>query len=183
MKRYTDGKFKHAGVMLDGQIIEHDVQVNRNYNPDKGVKPFLGQILQPLKDVDKDFIISDLSKINQWERQKIGHEQDRTAKDGTKYTWKVGTMEFPDNLNKPSRTILTSEGTRSASRTSHIIYQQETFRRLTPIELERLNMFPDDFTNIKNIPITKRGFIMGNALVIGVVEKIGFQLSSIIDSN
>ena len=177
MKSYTDGRFKHAGVMIDGLVIEHDVNVIKNYNTDEGLKSSLGQILQPLKDVNKDFIINCQSKIDDWKSQKIVHDKDRTAKDGTKYTWKVGTMEFPDNLNKPSRTILTSEGTRSASRTSHIICQHGTFRRLTPIELERLNMFPDEFTNIKNIPVTKRGFMMGNALVIGVVERIGNILS------
>ena len=89
-------------------------------------------------------------------------------------------MDFPDDLKKPSRTILTSEGSRSPSRTTHIIYQEGSYRRLTPIELERLNMFPDDFTNITNIPISKRGFLMGNALVIGIVEAIGQSLSDFI---
>jgi DNA (cytosine-5)-methyltransferase 1 len=39
--------------------------------------------------------------------------------------------------------------------------------------LEKLNMFPSDFTNLENISNTKRAFLMGNALVVGVVEKIG----------
>ena len=49
-------------------------------------------------------------------------------------------------------------------------------RRLTPIELERLNMFPDNHTKLNGITDAKRAFFMGNALVVGVVEKIGQAL-------
>ena len=48
------------------------------------------------------------------------------------------------------------------------------YRRLTPIELERLNMFPDNHTiGASNI---KRAFFMGNALVVGVVQKLSKSL-------
>jgi len=47
---------------------------------------------------------------------------------------------------------------------------------LTPIELERLNMFPDNHTKLEGITDTKRAFFMGNALVVGVIEKIGEEL-------
>jgi DNA (cytosine-5)-methyltransferase 1 len=57
------------------------------------------------------------------------------------------------------------------------------YRRLHPIELERLNMFPNNHTatgkiNDKDVEIgpAKRAFFMGNALVIGIVEKIGREL-------
>ena len=33
-------------------------------------------------------------------------------------------------------------------------------------------MFPDDWTRIDGIPDSKRGFMMGNALVVGIVERI-----------
>jgi DNA (cytosine-5)-methyltransferase 1 len=53
-----------------------------------------------------------------------------------------------------------------------------------PIELERLNMFPDNHTEImfsgKKTPDIKRAFIMGNALVIGVIEKLGKSLSNFV---
>ena len=48
------------------------------------------------------------------------------------------------------------------------------YRRLTPIELERLNMFPDNHT--LGVSDTKRAFLMGNALVVGVIEKLGKEL-------
>ena len=100
------------------------------------------------------------------------------------YNFSEGAVAFPDDINKPSRTIITSEGGKSASRTKHLIKIKGQYRRLFPIELERLNMFPDDFTkygldeNDKKVKIldTKRAFLMGNALVVGVVEKIGKNL-------
>jgi DNA (cytosine-5)-methyltransferase 1 len=85
-------------------------------------------------------------------------------------------MTFPDPVDKPSRTIITGEGGKSASRFKHVIKVGETHRRLTPVELERLNMFPDNHTYIEGITSTKRAFFMGNALVVGIVEKLGTEL-------
>jgi len=94
-------------------------------------------------------------------------------------------MSLYDDLAEPSRTILTAEGGKSASRSKHLIKtNSKQSRRLTPIELERLNMFPDNFTkfgkdfdnNIYELLPTKRAFLMGNALVTGCVTKIGKTL-------
>ena len=82
-------------------------------------------------------------------------------------------MIYPDKLNKPSRTIITGEGGRSPSRFKHVIETERGLRRLTPIELERLNMFPDDHTKLAGITDAKRAFFMGNALVVGIIEKLG----------
>ena len=83
-------------------------------------------------------------------------------------------MSFPDSLENPARTIITSEGGSSPSRFKHIITQGKKYRRLTPIELERCNMFPDNHT--LGTTDNKRAFFMGNALVVGVIEKIGKNL-------
>ena len=87
-------------------------------------------------------------------------------------------MVYPDNLDSPSRTIITGEGGASPSRFKHVICCPKTnkHRRLTPIELERLNMFPDNHTKHNEVSDAKRAFLMGNALVVGVVEKIGLAL-------
>jgi DNA (cytosine-5)-methyltransferase 1 len=82
-------------------------------------------------------------------------------------------MVFPDPLDKPSRTIITGEGGASPSRFKHIIKTKKGLRRLIPIELERLNMFPDNHTEFDGVSDTKRAFFMGNALVVGVIERIG----------
>ncbi|WP_346297810.1 DNA cytosine methyltransferase [Alistipes sp.] len=85
-------------------------------------------------------------------------------------------MAFPDALDKPSRTIITSEGGATASRFKHVIRDPENgrLRRLIPLELERLNMFPDGHTEGQND--TKRAFLMGNALVCGIVTRIGAEI-------
>jgi DNA (cytosine-5)-methyltransferase 1 len=90
-------------------------------------------------------------------------------------------MIFPDSLDKASRTIITGEGGKSPSRFKHVIQSKFGVRRLTPIELERLNMFPDDHTKLDGITDVKRAFFMGNALVVGVVEKISLTLSQMIN--
>ena len=85
-------------------------------------------------------------------------------------------MIFPDNLDNASRTIVTGEGGSSPSRFKHVIKTKSgRLRRLTPVELERLNMFPDNHT--EGVANTKRAFLMGNALVVGVIERLGQSLS------
>ena len=84
-------------------------------------------------------------------------------------------MAFPDALDKPSRTIITGEGGPAPSRFKHVILTPSgRYRRLTPLELERLNMFPDNHT--QNASDSRRAFLMGNALVTGIVERIGIVL-------
>ena len=53
--------------------------------------------------------------------------------------------------------------------------KSEWLRRLTPVELERLNMFPDNHT--EGPTDGKRAFFMGNALVIGIITRLGYELS------
>jgi DNA (cytosine-5)-methyltransferase 1 len=91
-------------------------------------------------------------------------------------------MAFPDLLTNPSRTILTGEGGTSPSRFKHIIKTKKGYRRLTPLELERLSGFPDNWTAIDNdgnqVPDAKRAFFIGNALVVGLIEKVGKVLAA-----
>ena len=98
----------------------------------------------------------------------------RVTKDGHEWIYSEGAMAFPDDLNKPSRTMLTSEG--SVNRCSHVV-DDNGLRFLTPVECERLNGFPDDWT--KGIPDRMRYFCMGNALVVPIVERIGKKVVEI----
>ena len=84
---------------------------------------------------------------------------------------------FPDALDTPSRTVITGEGGPAPSRFKHVIFKDGRYRRLMPIELERLNMFPDNHTKMDGITDQKRAFFMGNALVVGVVKQLGFTLA------
>ena len=103
-------------------------------------------------------------------------KEKRVTKDGFKYDYAEGGMIFPDDLENASRTIITGEGGPSPSRFKHVIQTKFGIRRLTPIELEKLNGFPKNHTKLEGITDTKRAFFMGNALVCGVVEKIGDNL-------
>ena len=86
-------------------------------------------------------------------------------------------MAFPDHLDRASRTIITGEGGPGPSRFKHVVKTPGgRYRRLVPLELERLNMFPDHHT--QGVSDSRRAFLMGNALVTGIVEKIGIVLES-----
>lgn len=161
--------FLNAGVMSHRQVWS--LCVKSSYN---GLYTTLGDVLVDEKDVPEMFFVSteDLSK---WEYLKGGKTQKRTTKDGYEYKYSEGSMAFPDALDKPSRTIITGEGGVSPSRIKHIVKTPSgRYRRLMPLELERLNMFPDNHT--EEVSDTKRAFLMGNALVIGIVERIGSVL-------
>tara|TARA_B110000003_G_C16652048_1_gene534614 strand:+ start:3214 stop:4683 length:1470 start_codon:yes stop_codon:yes gene_type:complete len=97
------------------------------------------------------------------------------------YHYSAGAMAYPDLLQNPSRTIITAEVGTSVSRTRHIIEpEKETYRRLTPVELEKLNGFPRDWTGVGKVSDSRRGFLMGNALVIGVVRKLAGPLADVL---
>lgn len=97
-----------------------------------------------------------------------GPKKVEREKNGISYVYSEGTMSETDSLEKPSRTMTTSEG--NISRQSHIILVNGRKRRITPKECERLNGFPDDWSALASN--RKRYFFMGNALVIGIVERI-----------
>jgi DNA (cytosine-5)-methyltransferase 1 len=138
----------------------------------------LGDILQKDSEVDESFFIPK-DQVKTWQFLKGAKSVERVHKgSGTKYKYAEGAMAFPDLEINPSRTILTGEGGTSPSRFKHVIKTKSgRYRRLTPIELERLNGFPDDWTKFDasgvKVPDGKRAFFMGNALVIGLIERVG----------
>jgi DNA (cytosine-5)-methyltransferase 1 len=142
----------------------------------------LGDVLQPDSQVPDEYWVED-KRLKEWKYLKGAKSIERTHKrSGTSYTYAEGKMAFPDLLSNPSRTILTAEGGNTPSRFKHIIQTKNGYRRLTPIELERLNGFPDNWTQNdeygKAVADSKRAFFMGNALVIGLIEKVGKVLAN-----
>jgi len=132
----------------------------------------LGDVVLPVSDVPDEFVV-ERGAISRWKYVKGSKSEHRVnKKSGAEYFYTEGALPFPDPLDRPARTILTSEGGATPTRSKHIIQQDGVFRRLTPIELERLNGFPDDWTNT-GMSNSQRAFCMGNALVIGLVERIG----------
>ena len=142
----------------------------------------LGSVLLDERLVPKRFFIG-RNKLPSWRYLKGAKRLNRTRPDGSGYIYTEGAVAFPDAANRASRTLLTSEGSSSASRTTHVVRcGNRRHRRLTPVELERLNGFPDEWTKLQGEGVensdVRRGFLMGNALVVGLVERIGEVLAA-----
>lgn len=167
--------FENSGLMIDGEYFTY--KTNPLYT---GEETLLSDIIVKGDDrrfLSEDFYISD-SDLPKWEYLKGAKHEERKTKNGNVFFYNEGGMVFPDLLDRPSRTIITSEGGKTPSRFKHVIKDpiDGRLRRLIPLELERLNMFPDHHTIGEND--TKRAFFMGNALVCGIVTKIGEEIYS-----
>jgi DNA (cytosine-5)-methyltransferase 1 len=162
--------FENSGIIIGRNV--HTIKVTPNYD---GLYETLGDKILPNALVPETYFI-DKESLPKWNYFKGAKNEKRINKaSGFEYNYSEGGMVFPDPLNKPSRTIITGEGGAAASRFKHVIKTADgRLRRLTPIELERLNMFPDNHT--EGASDIKRAFFMGNALVIGVIERIGKTL-------
>lgn len=161
--------FRSAGFLRGGEYWTTDVKPVY-----EGDRQTLGDMLEPESSVPEEFFIPK-SELEDWVYLKGKKNEERKNKaTGFKYFYTEGPIAFPDPIDKPSRTIITGEGGRSPSRFKHVVKVGERYRRLMPIELERLNGFPDHHT--EGVPDGRRAFMMGNALVVGVVEKIGRAL-------
>ena len=91
-------------------------------------------------------------------------------------------MTFPDSLDKPLGPLLQQKGI--TFRFKHVIKDENRYRRLTQQNL-KMNMFPINHTRygINGIITNSKGPFMGNALVVGVVEKIGISLVKLATNN
>lgn len=135
----------------------------------------LGDVLEAGAD-SKYYIPANM--IDRWKFLKGAKKIPRVAKTGFEYFYSEGAMAFPDPLDKPSRTLVTGEG--KVDRTTHVIKDPITgdLRKLTPVELERLQGFDDNWTAGMSEPM--RRFCMGNALVVPMVTRMGAVLDDII---
>ena len=164
--------FYNAGIMKNGGI--YTVKTKADYN-----------LVYPLRkireenEVDKKYFLND-AQLEKFTFLKGSKKIPRIKPNGDPYNYCEGAMPFPDNLDAPARTMLTSEG--GVSRTTHVIedFKTKKPRLLTPVECERINGFPDNWTNT-GMSDKKRNFMMGNALVVGVIERIGKEIEKIIE--
>ena len=168
--------FLNAGCMVNGDIYTYKVEPNYS-----GEYKTLGDILE--SNVDEKYIIS-AEKLEKWKYLKGSKKIERKKPNGETYCYSEGAIAFPDHLDVPARTMLTSEST--TNRSSHIIGVDEDndiYRTLTPVEAERIQMFPDNWTNVESKAMTERRryFMMGNALVVGIVQKLGKYLEKIVE--
>lgn len=196
--------FENSGIMTDGKI--YSVKTRPFYN---GEFITLGDVMED-GDVEKEYFISEeklyytspdinysdesqreLEKKDRqtWQYIKGAKKLSRIASNGHEYIFSEGAISMVDDYSKPARTMLTSEG--SFSRTTHIVKDKKTgrIRLITPTEAERIQGFPTNFTKycivrneVNEIPLRKRMFLMGNALVVNLIEQMEMQLSDIFET-
>jgi DNA (cytosine-5)-methyltransferase 1 len=168
-EKSSESPFFNSGISIQRKVTTLTVEPKYSGN-----MTTLEDIIINEKDVPKEYFI-DKKDLTKWKYLKGAKNEERTTSDGFSFIYTEGSMVFPDSLKKPSRTIITGEGGSTPSRFKHVIKTKSgKLRRLTPLELERLCMFPDNHTIGQ--PDVKRAFFMGNALVVGVIEKLGKSL-------
>ena len=161
--------FLNAGAVQAGVIVS--AKMEPRYG---GSYATLSDVMVSDGDVPKSFWVEEGEKLDRWRYYKGAKNERRVNRTtGHEYNYTEGAVPFPDPIDSPSRTILTSEGGGSASRTTHIVQVPDgRFRRLVPDELDQLQGFPKGWTNTGMSP-RDRAFCMGNALVVGIVHRIG----------
>ena len=170
----THRHFANTGVIIKLNELRQ-VRTGIGVAQYSGKFQYLGDILLNEDKVPDEFFISSQEQEN-WAYLKGSKKEPRTTKSGFTYQYSEGPVTYPDALDRASRTVVTGEGGRGASRFKHVVETKSgRYRRLTPVELERLNQFPDNHT--KEATDNKRAFFMGNALVVGVVKKLGKSLA------
>jgi len=164
--------FENSGIMINRKA--YTSRLESHY---EGPRATLGDILLDDNEVPEEFFIPE-AEFGKWIYLKGAKREERTTSTGHVYYYSEGPMTFPDDTTRPSRTIITGEGGAGASRFKHVIKTKDgRHRRLTPIELERLDMFPDNHTQLDGVSDMRRAFICGNALVVGAITKVGEALA------
>ncbi len=167
------GDFKNTGSIVNG--IVYSVKTTPiTENP---------ITMRDIRQEDGDFskYILTGERLEKFQYLRGSKRIERTKPNGEKYYYSEGAMSPYDSLDLPGRTMLTSES--SVNRSTHIIPDKETgkLRIITPIEAERLQHFPDNWTNT-GMPENRRYFMMGNALVTYIINRLENSLSQIISN-
>lgn len=173
-------QFWNAGSMIEGRVVTKELEPKY-----EGSCKVLGDILEDPSDLPNSLYLSE-DKVDKFRYLRGAKKFERTNSEGFTYTYSEGAMALVDSAELPSRTLLTSEG--SISRTTHLIEDVKRYRLLTPLETERLQGFPDNWTKVKLskgkevvVSDTRRKFFMGNALVVEVAKNLGKYIADRLD--
>jgi DNA (cytosine-5)-methyltransferase 1 len=162
-------RFLNSGIMRNNEYVS--IEVEPKYETPIPLRDILHK-----DPVDKRYFLS--KDIDKWLYLKNAKKIPRVKPNGEEYFYSEGPISFPEKLDLPSRTMLTSES--SLNRSTHVVEDQVTgeLRLLTEIECERLNGFDDNWTNT-GMPSKFRYFVMGNALVVNLIKRIGVEIVGI----
>ena len=136
----------------------------------------LGDILEDDADVPAQFFVSDdeLAQVEVPQGRKSLTRISRST--GLEYTYDEGAIPFPDPTDTPSRTILTGEGGATPSRFKHIIQTEDGRYPAADAARTRATERLPGRLDARACPDGKRAFMMGNALVVGLVERVADEL-------
>ena len=167
--------FRKTGIMINGKVFMAD------YTPELREETTIGDLL--ISNNSEEGLYLSSEKIEKFKEQKRGFRTIKTSRTGHEYKYGMGSMQFPDSLDKPARTIVTSEST--LSRMTHVVKDpgNNRLRVLSPVETERINTFPDGWTELEDTTSSNRYFTMGNALVVDLVKEIGKEMFKIIEKD
>lgn len=147
------GTVWNTGVMRYGKYYSIDTE------PDFDGKPItLREILQDESEVSEKYFVTDPNKLEKFQFLRGPKRIERTSADGHTYIYSEGTV----------------------NRSTHFLKVNDKYRLITPIEAERLQDFPDNWTSKKKladgsiveVSDKMRMFFMGNALVTEIVKEI-----------
>lgn len=165
--------FENTGVVLNGSVYTFRTEPIRK----KAI---------PLKDnlESGDHLVNYIipeDRLEKLKKLRRGKRVKRTKPNGETYYYSEGSMSTHDSIDLPARTMLTSE--KSTNRSTHVILDPvlKKERYLTPVEAERLQDFPDNWTDT-GMSESRRYFMMGNALVTGLISEMEKELSKIFDA-
>ena len=115
----TDGfkfDFANTGVMIDGIVYTTPT------TPIKETPVTLRQIRETGKDLSEYFLTGE--REEKFKYLKGSKRIPRVRPNGEQYFYSEGAMSFPDDLDLPGRTMLTSES--SVNRSTHVIEDEQT---------------------------------------------------------
>lgn len=169
---FVKSGFKKTGVMIDGHVFMSD------YHPVKTEPQSLKSIIQS-NEINESLYLTP-EKEHKLKKLKSGFRTTKISKTGHEYPYGMGAIAFPDPLDKPARTMVTSEHT--ISRMSHVVEDPGNgrLRLISPEEAERINTFPSGWTDVENVTLPNRYFTMGNALVVDLVKIISIEIAILI---
>lgn len=172
--------FANAGLCACGQVWTAPIAARSSADFTAFVgqaQPLtLGDVVAGTTVVPEAFFIPE-DQLPRWQACKGAKRIPRVSATGHVYTYSEGAMAFPDPLDRPARTVITSEGGASPSRTTHVVRHADgRLRRLTPEEVEALMGFARGHTALDGIRPAQRVALMGNAIVVGVVRRLGWGL-------
>lgn len=175
----AEDPFRNSGVMAQGEVWSVECAAARHTGSQLTCQAHcetLGDVVARTPEVRPEFFLGDES-LSKWRFYKGAKRIERCSKSGHIFAYSEGALPFPDPLDRPARTIITGEGGAAASRTKHVVQHHDgRLRRLVPEELEELMGFPRQHTAVPGLLPARRAFLMGNAVIVGVVRRIGESL-------